>query len=39
VSSFCSAMEVYSKSRGVDSIFILIEYYCRFGCDAVYFGI
>ena len=39
MSSYRDAMEVCSKSRGVVSVFILIEYYCRLSCDAIYFGI
>jgi hypothetical protein len=39
MSSYCDAVGVCSKCCGVDSVFILIEYYCRLSCDALYFGI
>jgi hypothetical protein len=38
VSSYCDAVEVCCKRCGADLVFILIEYYCRFSCDAVYFA-
>ena len=39
MSSNREAMEACSKSCGVVSVFILIDYDCRLSCDAVYFGI